>query len=469
MLFNSFAYLLFFPSVALLYYLIAPKYRWLFLLVCSYYFYMNWKPIYALLIFASTAITYFGALRVAKAKSTKAKRNYLYASLVSNLGILFLFKYYNFFNESVFSILDLMGIRIMLPHFDLLLPVGISFYTFQSIGYIVDVYREKIQPETHFGKYALFISFFPQLVAGPIERSASLLPQLNKIAVFDYDKAIEGLKLIIWGYYMKVVVADRLAIYVDAVYNNSEQHGSITLIMATILFSFQIYCDFAGYSNIAIGSARIMGIDLVTNFKRPYFARSISDFWKRWHISLSTWLKDYVYIPLGGNRVGKGRNYFNLMATFLISGLWHGANWTFVIWGALNGVYQVFYKMLVLKTDNNAVVGHRAKILLNIGLTFVLVCFSRIFFRADSLDDAVMIIKRIFSFEGSIFFGEMSSLVFSLFAIFTLLVKDYIDERNIGFALSTTSGYQYSLYTAMVVTILLIGVFDGSQFIYFQF
>ena len=350
MLFNSYLYLLFFPAVCVIYYTLPLKYRWLFLLISSYFFYLNWEPIYAILILFSTLVTYYGAKLIVNENFSRFRKNILLITIFLNLSVLFLFKYYNFFTDSIYAILDYIGMRINFPEFKLLLPVGISFYTFQAIGYLVDVYNEKIKQSEKLGRYMLFVAFFPQLVAGPIERASNLLPQIDKQIRFSYKKAIEGTKLIIWGFFMKVVIADRLAIYVDAVYNNYEMHSSYTLILASVFFAFQIYCDFGGYSNIAIGCAKVLGIDLMVNFKRPYFSKSVQEFWYRWHISLSTWFKDYVYIPLGGNRYGN-RN-LNLMITFLISGLWHGANWTFVIWGGLNGIYLILNnytrKLLVL-------------------------------------------------------------------------------------------------------------------------
>lgn len=310
------------------------KYRWAWLLAASYYFYMNWNPAYAILIFGSTIITYLCSLLLEKYQTDRGKKRlFLTISLIINFGILFLFKYFNFVNETMFSVMEYLGVRWAVPNLDILLPVGISFYTFQAVGYTIDVYRGQLKAERHFGIYALFVSFFPQLVAGPIERASNLLPQFREKHVFNTSMAIDGLKLMLWGYFMKVVVADRLAVYVDAVYNNVDQHNGTSLLLASILFSFQIYGDFGGYSLIAIGAAKIMGFRLMTNFKRPYFATSIKAFWSRWHISLSTWFKDYLYIPLGGNRVSRKRHYYNLFVTFLVSGVWHGANMTFVIWG----------------------------------------------------------------------------------------------------------------------------------------
>ncbi|WP_396632353.1 MBOAT family O-acyltransferase [Maribacter sp. R86514] len=434
---------------------------------------MNWQPIYAVLIFTSTLVTYLCALKIDAIQIKRWKKTYLTLSLLINLGILFLFKYYNFFNESIFGLLNEWGLRMTLPNFDLLLPVGISFYTFQAIGYTIDVYRGDIKSEKHFGIYALFVSFFPQLVAGPIERAVNLLPQFKETKIFNYNQAAEGIRLIIWGYFMKIVVADRLAIYVNSVYGGPEYHSSITLLTGTVFFAFQIYCDFAGYSNIAIGCAKIMGFDLMTNFKRPYFAQSCAEFWSRWHISLSTWFKDYLYIPLGGNRVGTVKNYRNLLITFLVSGLWHGANWTFVIWGGLNGAYQILFKMLNISPKKKKVETNIGLIYIgNVLLTFILISFTWIFFRANSFKDAITVIKRMAIAPGDLFIGDKSSFVYSIFAVCLLLIKDAFDEFYPDKKMFFTSEYRsvrYLSYTIIITTILLLGVFDGGQFIYFQF
>lgn len=466
MLFNSFTYLLFFPVVCIIYYLLPQKSRWYFLLGSSYFFYMNWEPIYALLIMLSTVITFYCAKYIHKNEDSKTRKRLLLISIVLNFGILFLFKYYNFLTQSIFDGLSLMHVRIVFPEFKLLLPVGISFYTFQAVGYSIDVYYRKLKPEAKFGKYALFVSFFPQLVAGPIERATNLLPQFSKKYAFDYKKAIEGTKLIIWGYFMKVVVADRLSIYVDSVYNNSEMHSSISIVIATVFFAFQIYCDFGGYSNIAIGCAKILGFDLMTNFKRPYFASNCSEFWNRWHISLSTWFKDYVYIPLGGNRVSKNRKYLNLMITFIVSGLWHGANWTFVIWGALNGLFQIIVNFFKLnKRRDTSKVLH----LINILITFILIDFTWVFFRANNITHAMSIIESVFTKSGGLFIGNNASFIYSIIGLGILLVKDFKDEYNITYSILETRVAKYTWYAILTILILLIGVFDGSQFIYFQF
>ena len=335
MLFNSFEFLIFFPVVCILYYLLPRlSLRNIFLLVASYYFYMNWKPVYAILILTSTILTYTCGLLVEKNENNqRVKKAYLIISIVLNFTILFFFKYFNFLGDSITALFSFLGIGWKVPNLDVLLPVGISFYTFQAVGYSIDVYRGTIRAEKNFITYALFVSFFPQLVAGPIERAKNLLPQFHEKHSFNSENVIEGFKLMIWGFFMKLCVADVLSEYVDAVYNNVSYHNGVSILLATFFFAVQIYCDFAGYSNIAIGAARIMGYRLMINFKQPYFSLNIKEFWRRWHISLSSWFMDYLYIPLGGNRVAYPRYLFNLAVTFLVSGIWHGAAWTFVIWG----------------------------------------------------------------------------------------------------------------------------------------
>lgn len=342
MLFNSLQFLLFLPVVVALYFATPHRFRWALLLLASYYFYAAWRPEYLLLIIASTLVDYLCALRMGRLESRRRRKKYLVLSLGSNLGLLFGFKYLTFFNESTRAVFDQLNIFYGVPTFEILLPVGISFYTFQTLSYTIDVYRGARPPERHLGIFALYVSFFPQLVAGPIERSTRLLPQFFQHHGFDAGRVQSGLRLILWGFFKKIVIADRLAVYVNAVYANPSAYDGPSLLLATYFFAFQIYCDFSAYSDIAIGSARVMGFELMQNFRRPYFARSIQEFWQRWHISLSTWFRDYVYLPLGGNRVPTWRWYTNLLLVFLVSGLWHGANWTFVVWGALHGTYLVF-------------------------------------------------------------------------------------------------------------------------------
>jgi D-alanyl-lipoteichoic acid acyltransferase DltB (MBOAT superfamily) len=341
MLFNSIQFLIFFPVIATIYFLLPHRYRWLLLLVGSYYFYMSWKPEYIILILASTLIDYSVGLKLGSESRPAIRRRWLLLSLVTNLGLLFSFKYFNFFNDSFRQLFQMANLSYPVPALNVLLPVGISFYTFQTLSYTIDVYRGKIQPERHLGVFALFVSFFPQLVAGPIERSGNLLPQFYQKTAVDYERIISGLQRMTWGFFKKVVIADRLALLVNTVYNHPTEFSGMPLIIATYAFGFQIYCDFSAYSDIAIGAARVMGFDLMENFRQPYYARSIPEFWRRWHISLSTWFRDYVYLPLGGNRVKLPHWVFNILVVFVVSGLWHGANWTFVIWGALHGIFMV--------------------------------------------------------------------------------------------------------------------------------
>lgn len=312
--------------------------RNIFLLAASYFFYMNWEPVYALLLLSSTAITFFAAIGIDRVTERKKKKAFLVCSLVANLTILFFFKYYAFVAENITSLLNTVGLAVEFPHFHLLLPVGISFYIFQALGYSIDVYKGKVAVERNFFTYALFVSFFPQLVAGPIERSTNLLPQFHEKKVFSYENIMSGVRLMLWGYFLKLALADRCGLYVDPVFNNVPYHNGSSFFIASLLFAFQIYGDFAGYSLTAIGAAKAMGFNLMENFRRPYLSMSVSEFWHRWHISLSSWFRDYVYIPLGGNKKGRVRSYINVLATFILSGAWHGANWTFIVWGTLHGL-----------------------------------------------------------------------------------------------------------------------------------
>ncbi len=334
MLFTSLSFLLFFPTVCILYYCMPHKVRWIFLLLASYYFYINWQPVYALILLVTTGVTYVcGRVLGERQLSSVGRKAVLAVGCIIPLGFLFVFKYYDFLTRTIFDVLDNVGVRWPLPEMRLLLPIGISFYTFMAVGYVVDVYRGTVKAEKSLGLYALFVSFFPQVTSGPIGRAGELIPQLKSPQYLKYDNVICGLKQMLWGYFMKLCVSDRLAIYVDAVYGNIAHHNGTSILLASLLYTFQIYADFAGYSLIAIGAARIMGIRLAENFRRPYFSKNIKEFWGRWHITLSHWFRDYVYIPLGGNRVSLGRHLSNLMITFLLSGLWHGAEWNFILWG----------------------------------------------------------------------------------------------------------------------------------------
>lgn len=471
MLFNSFEFLVFFPIVCLIYFLL-PNRRWQngFLLVASYYFYMNWKPVYAILIASSTLITYFCGLLVEKnAGDKKRQKVYLISSLLINFSILFIFKYFNFINESVFYALEYCGLRWTIPNLDILLPVGISFYTFQAVGYSIDVYRGTIKAERNFGIYALFVSFFPQLVAGPIERAKNLLPQFHEKRSISYGNVANGFKMMLWGYFMKLCVADRVGLYVDAVYNNIGNHNGSSLLLATVFFSFQIYCDFAGYSLIAKGAAKVMGFELMDNFKRPYFSKSIKEFWKRWHISLSSWFMDYLYIPLGGSRVKLWRHLFNLAVTFVVSGLWHGANWTFLVWGMVHSIYliiETLWRRYGLKT----VIFERFGRVFKIAGTFCLAVFAWIFFRAGSIGDAFDVIGKIFT-EGGRLFMDSGTMIMGGICLIVLIIKEICDECGSSIKLFQSKNMIMRCVSlaVMIAVVLLFGVLDGGQFIYFQF
>ena len=471
MLFNSLDFLLFFPIVCITYWILPNKIRNPFLLIASYYFYLNWKPIYGLLIFCSTIITWLCSLGIDKTEKKEYKKSILLFCLISNLYILFLFKYANFFTSSVNACFEMLGIRLEIPQMNILLPVGISFYTFQAIGYTIDVYRKTILPEKNFFTYALFVSFFPQLVAGPIERAKNLLPQFHSKHIFNQEKALEGLKLMIWGYFMKLCIAERLSPYVDAVYNNYHQHNGTSLLLATFFFTFQIFCDFGGYSLIAIGAAKCMNFELMQNFNRPYFAINIKQFWRKWHISLSTWFMDYVYIPLGGNRCKTTKHLKNLFVTFFVSGLWHGANWTFIAWGSLHGIYLIvgILKNKYLPKVKAPSVIHT---IVNVIVTFCLVMFAWIFFRANDITSAFAIIKKIFTEPGALYNGDgLPNQLLGLLCIGILMMKELKDEMNLKINFMHNENVVISTVSmaAMVSFILLTAVYTGGQFIYFQF
>ena len=436
------------------------------LLVASYYFYMNWKPAYALLLLTSTAVTYLAALGIGHFEEKRKKKLCLVSSLVLNLAILFLFKYYNFLSSNIEAALQSSGFGIDMPEFGFLLPVGISFYTFQALGYSIDVYRGTTKVEHDFFTYALFVSFFPQLVAGPIERSNNLLPQFRREHHFDYDSVMAGVRLMVWGYFMKLVLADRCGLYVDVIFNNVDKHNGGSYLVASLLFPFQIYGDFAGYSLIAIGVARVLGFHLMENFRRPYFACTVGEFWHRWHISLSTWFKDYVYIPLGGNRVGRMRNYFNLFVTFVVSGIWHGANWTFFCWGSLHGVLLCIEKALGFSKRRFS----GMEKFLHWAVTFVLVCFAWIMFRAKNLSDAMAIATGIFTNPG-VPYLDYATFIAAGMAMIVLLAKEFADEYQWKTRIAESDSWlvRHIYLIVMVSYIILFGVLGGDQFIYFQF
>ena len=497
MLFNSVDFLLFFPVVCLFYYIIPHRFRHVFLLFCSYFFYMCWNPRYAVLMLISTVITYASGLLISlteqmedERKRIHQKKVYVALSFVSNLSILFFFKYYDFAADSITRIMALANIRVQPPAFDIILPVGISFYTFQALSYTVDVYRKDVPAEKNFLKYALFVSFFPQLVAGPIERSKNLLLQIHEKHVFDFERVRSGLLLMVYGYFQKVVLAEYLAIVVDNIYDHYTECTGFQLMIATVCFAFQIYCDFGSYSNIAIGAAKVMGFRLMDNFNTPYFAVSVSDFWRRWHISLSTWFKDYLYIPLGGNRKGKVRKWMNQMIVFLVSGLWHGASWHFVVWGGMNGAYQVIGEWLkpcrdrcmkLLKIDSSAA-SHR---FLQMLITFFLVDISWVFFRAPF--KTALVILKIMAGGGSGYWftwgnnlkamgltlATRNVLIVSMLILLMVDVCKYKGIILIEWLCKQGLWFRWLIYYCAIFGILIFGVYgpgyDASQFIYFQF
>ena len=487
MTFNSWEFLLFYPIVAGLYFLLPKKMKWPLLLVASYFFYMCYQAELVFLILGTTLVSWISSRLIEKTERRAVKRLCLIVTLAASLGVLFFYKYFNFLSGSVTEIVTAFGGAIGTLTLDLMLPVGISFYTFQTLSYVIDVYRGQAKAERNFFFYALFVSFFPQLVAGPIERPDNLIPQLREPKPLTKDNALKGAKHMLVGFFKKVCVADTIAVYVNAVYNKPDEATGIGVIIATMLFAVQIYCDFSGYTDIAIGCARIMGIRLMQNFDHPYHATSIKEFWARWHISLSSWFRDYLYIPLGGNRRGRARQLVNLMIVFLVSGLWHGAAWTFVIWGAIHGMYQIV---------GNLTRKPKAALLARMGLsesmpaviwarrvtTFVLVCFAWIFFRANSLSDVGVLLSRLFTAEGwQMPLGDaLASMELSLIPAITaiatlaiLLLVDhmltYDDGTDSSAVLTRRGGFIYFVWIILLVWALLLSKDMVSTFIYFQF
>lgn len=498
MLFTTLQFAVFFPIVVLFYYLIPKQGKQIWLLLASYYFYMGWNPKYAILIAISTVVTYGCGLFLDKItgqpEEKKKKILIMIFSLLLNLGLLIFFKYFYFLRDTVDAVLRIFGGGLQESKLDIILPVGISFYTFQSIGYTIDVYRGEIKAEKNFIRYALFVSFFPQLVAGPIERSKNLLTQIQEMPskkLWNYENVTKGLLTMLWGYFLKMVIADRAAVLVNQVFDVYYMCGGVALLLAVILFGLQIYCDFASYSTIAIGAAQILGIHLMENFKQPFFAKSISEFWRRWHISLSTWLRDYIYIPLGGNRCSKLHRYINIMITFLVSGLWHGASWHFVVWGGLQGIYIVVgdilrpLKKAVLERGHIRVqtTGYKALQVLTTNMLFFV---SIVFFRANSIKDALYYLDRMLHhfdvwsfFDQSIYELGLEQKEFHvlLVSILVLLLVDafcYIRESTFAELLKQQCLLvQYVVIAFFWITILVFGIYgqgyDAAQFIYFQF
>lgn len=471
MIFNSFNFIVLFPLIFILYYAIpakCQKLRNIFLLIVSYLLYLQWKPVYALILLGVTVVTFCFALVIAKVRHPKLV---LTVGVVLALLPLAFFKYFNFINDIVGEVLAVVGLDFHLQGLNWAVPVGISFFTFQALGYLWDVYYKRQKAETDFLTYALFVSFFPSFLSGPINKASLVIPQIKRLRpYFDYGKAVVGLKMLLWGMFMKVVVADRVALYVDTVLPSYENYTGLTCFVASLLYTVQIYADFAGYSLMAIGVGKVLGFELTENFRRPYFAVSVTDFWHRWHISLSTWLKDYVYIPMGGSRCSKLRNYWNIFVTFLVSGVWHGANWTFIVWGCMHGVCQIVEKMLGQQKCGYGSFGKAVKI----AVTFLLVNFAWIFFRMPSLADACGVIARIFdtSLPMTVYMHGFTTTAFIAFGLSMLIVKDVADEffpTRLQLFDSKNRVVRWASYLFVMVSIMLTGVFSADQFIYANF
>ena len=471
MIYNSFSFLVCFPLLFVLYYAIPARYgrlRNLYLLLVSYLLYLYWKPVYALVLLGVTVVTYLAALALGHCRH---RRRVLAAGGVLSLSPLLFFKYFDFINESLAGLLSLVGVDVGLPGLNWAIPVGISFYTFQALGYLCDVYYRRIDAERDLGTYALFVSFFPSILSGPINKASLVIPQLRALRPrFDYGKAVVGLRLLLWGMFMKVVVADRVALYVDTVLPSYMNYTGLSCLAASVMYTVQIYADFAGYSLMALGVGKVLGFDLTENFRRPYFAVSVTDFWHRWHISLSTWLKDYVYIPLGGSRCSRWRNYWNIFVTFLVSGVWHGANWTFIVWGCIHGLCQIVEKMLGQQQCRYGWLGRGVKIV----ITFLIVNFAWIFFRMPSLGDACRVVGRIFdpSLPLSVFSPGGTAALYMAIGLAVLVGKEVIEEfagaRWLPFN-SRSRVVRWLSYLAVAVMILLCGVLGSDQFIYANF
>ncbi|MFN4144297.1 MAG: MBOAT family O-acyltransferase [Runella sp.] len=483
MLFNSVQFLLFFIVVTLAYFSLPPRGRWLLLLLASCYFYMVFKPIYILILFVTIVIDYFAGIWIENAQGARRKW-LLVLSIITNVGILALFKYFDFLAESFNVVSWKMDLGFSLPilkHLnpDLILPIGLSFHTFQAMSYTIEVYRGNQKSERHFGIYALYVMFYPQLVAGPIERPQNVLHQFHAFHAYDWENVKAGLMRMAFGFFKKVVVADRLALMQGPVFQNPENHNGLTLLVATFFYSFRIYCDFSGYSDIAIGAAQVMGFRLMENFRTPYFSKSIAEFWGRWHISLSTWFRDYLYISMGGNRTSEGRAYFNRMTVFLVSGLWHGASWNFIIWGGLHGFYLIaasmrdkYLQRFKIALPQNQWYGYLQTV-----VTFLLVMLTWVFFAVgdaphltvgEEVRASLMILKKIFtlSWQDPLVSALNSvEMWFCVFLIVFLLVKEHY-----ALQIPTRSNITFwGIFVVLVVVNYFFGVFESNQFIYFQF
>ncbi|MFT3681068.1 MAG: MBOAT family O-acyltransferase [Ferruginibacter sp.] len=483
MLFNSLHFLCFFIAVTTAYFAVPHKWRWQLLLGASCYFYMAFVPVY-LLILAFTIITdYFAGIYIERATGRKRKF-FLLISLAANISVLAVFKYYNFLTGNIAAVLSSIGYQSTIHKLSILLPIGLSFHTFQAMSYSIEVYRGKQKAEKHFGIFSLYIMFYPQLVAGPIERPQNLLHQFYEKHTFDYTCVTGGLKLMAWGFFKKLVIADRLAAAVDMVYNQPHAYQGSLLILATVCFAFQVYCDFSGYSDIAVGAARVMGFNLTKNFNSPYSALSVTEFWRRWHISLSTWFRDYVYIPLGGSKVGNAKICFNILLTFLLSGLWHGANWTFIVWGLFNGLLVIgekgFFKTGLKEKLPGTIKTNLLFDLFRWLITFSLICIGWIFFRAKDLNEALYIMQHLFTRAtndtGTVISSQnILSWYNAVVATVALVVLFMVERKQRAtpvtiWLMAKPPMVRWGIYWGLLMSIILLGVFQHNrQFIYFQF
>jgi alginate O-acetyltransferase complex protein AlgI len=477
MVFTSLNFLLFFPAVILLFYITPIKYRWLTLLVASYFFYLNIEPVFGLLTAIITVSTYFFTCKIDKVKDDKEKSKYMYINIAIVLLPLFFFKYFSAINDGIFSLLELYKIRWVLPKITFLLPVGISFYTFMAIGYTIDVYNEEVEAEKNIGIVALFISFFPLILSGPIERAKNMIPQFKSDLKLNPANFSAGLKLMLWGYFMKLVIADRLGIYIDIVYQNATSRSGDTLLLTTLLYPVQVYADLGGYSLIAIGVSKILGLDVMHNFKRPFFATSMAEFWRRWHMSLITWLTDYVYTPLAFSfrKYRLSGIVLALMVTFVLSGIWHGATLNFVVWGFLQGL---FLSVEALMNSRKTKMENRYKlksnflyVVFSIGLTYLLFSASQVFGKAVTFEDSISIFEKIFFERGNLYFDK-TTLAYASIGIIMLLLSDFRDEYFPKKLLLFNNKHlviRFSSYLCVALLILWIGILNGGQFIYFKY
>ncbi len=488
MLFNSFEFLVFFPLVTIIFFLLPHRFRWFHLLAASCIFYMYFIPVYILILFLTIIIDYVAGILIEDASGSRRKL-FLTMSIVANVGVLAVFKYYNFFIDNINELLHLTGADYNIPLWNLILPIGLSFHTFQAMSYTIEVYRGNQKAERHLGIYSLYVMFYPQLVAGPIERPQNVLHQFYEVQQVKYENVVRGLRLMLWGLVKKVVVADRLAQVTDPIFSHPHDYSGTTLAIGTIFFAFQIFCDFSGYSDIALGAARVMGFKLMTNFNKPYHSRSISEFWRRWHISLSTWFRDYLYISLGGNRISVPRTYFNMFFVFMVSGFWHGANWTFIMWGALHGFYLVFAlltKNMREKATQKAGIT-RIKWLndtIDVVLTFILADLAWVFFRANNIHDAFYIIGKFSAIPGELLQtisthkighlklpGLYNMLIPGFLAIIFLEIAHIIHSKlNLEQTFEQRSVmFRWSMYFGGQALLFFFGIYEKHQFIYFQF